>query len=205
VPRQIVPDNLKAGVPKANWHKPGLNPTYQDFATHYGTAILPARPGRPRDKAKVVGVQVVERWILARLRNQRFFTLGELNGAIGALPATRGAHHPAHCRAVPQWRARRLSSAGRCPAAAGRSNRQLIARLRHAKLRQRATIEDIDWRAPRSPGSRGTRGNARLRPHTHRLCRRPELRRNKKNHESRSQGQLDHSTCAMAPLSRQPA
>jgi transposase len=86
VPRQIVPDNLKAAVLKANWHEPGLNPTYQDFATHYGTAILPARPRRPRDKAKVeVGVQVVERWILARLRNQRFFTLGELNSAIGAL------------------------------------------------------------------------------------------------------------------------
>ena len=86
VPRQIVPDNLKAGVLKANWHEPGLNPTYQDFATHYGTAILPARPRRPRDKAKVeVGVQVVERWILARLRNQRFFSLAELNGAIGAL------------------------------------------------------------------------------------------------------------------------
>src|SRR5215211_3247503 len=50
---QILPDNLKAGVLKANWHEPGLNPTYQDFATHYGTAILPARPRRPRDKAKV--------------------------------------------------------------------------------------------------------------------------------------------------------
>jgi transposase len=86
VPRQIVPDNLKAGVLRANWHEPGLNPTYQDFATHYGTAILPARPRRPRDKAKVeVGVQVVERWILARLRNQRFFSLIELNSAIRAL------------------------------------------------------------------------------------------------------------------------
>src|SRR5216684_4355873 len=86
VPRQIVPDNLKAGVLKANWHEPGLNPTYQDFATHYGTAILPARPRRPRDKAKVeVGVQVVERWILARLRNQRFFALAELNSAITTL------------------------------------------------------------------------------------------------------------------------
>src|SRR5882724_6413014 len=86
VPRQIVPDKLKAGVLQANWHEPGLNPTYQDFATHYGTAILPARPRRPRDKAKVeVGVQVVERWILARLRNQRFFSLTELNGAILAL------------------------------------------------------------------------------------------------------------------------
>ena len=57
VPRQIVPDNLKAAVLKANWYEPGLNPTYQDFANHYGTAILPARPRKPRDKAKVeVGV-----------------------------------------------------------------------------------------------------------------------------------------------------
>src|SRR5882757_1190125 len=86
VPRQIVPDNLKAGVLKANWHEPGLNPTYQDFATHYGTAILPARPRRPRDKAKVeVGVQVVERWILARLRNRTFFSLAELNSVIAQL------------------------------------------------------------------------------------------------------------------------
>ena len=88
VPRQIVPDNLKAGVTKADWHEPVLNATYQDFAAHYGTAILPARPRRPRDKAKVeVGVQVVERWILARLRHQRFFSLGELNAAIRGLLA----------------------------------------------------------------------------------------------------------------------
>jgi hypothetical protein len=86
VPRQIVLDNLKAGVLKANWYEPGLNPTYQDFAAHYGTAILPARPRRPRDKAKVeVGVLVVERWILARLRHQRFFALAELNAAIATL------------------------------------------------------------------------------------------------------------------------
>jgi transposase len=86
VPRQIVPDNPKVGVLRANWYEPGLNPTYQDFATHYGTAILPARARRPRDKAKVeVGVQVVERWILARLRHQRFFSLAELNGAIRTL------------------------------------------------------------------------------------------------------------------------
>jgi transposase len=66
--------------------EPGLNPTYQDFASHYGTAILPARPRRPRDKDKVeVGVQVVERWILARLRHQRFVSLAELNAAIRTL------------------------------------------------------------------------------------------------------------------------
>ena len=86
VPRQIVPDNPKVGVSKANWYEPGLNPTYQDFAGHYGTAILPARPRRPRDKAKVeAGVLLVERWILARLRHRRFFALAELNAAIAEL------------------------------------------------------------------------------------------------------------------------
>jgi transposase len=86
VPAQLVPDNPKVGVDRANWYEPGLNRTYLDLATHYGTAILPARPRRPRDKAKVeVGVLVVERWILARLRNRRFFSLSELNQAIGEL------------------------------------------------------------------------------------------------------------------------
>ena len=86
VPRQIVPDNLRAGVLRANWYEPGINPTYRDLAAHYGTAILPTRVRRPRDKAKVeAGVLVVERWILARLRHQRFFSLAELNAAIAAL------------------------------------------------------------------------------------------------------------------------
>jgi transposase len=92
VPAQLVPDNPKVGVTRANWYEPGLNRTYLDLATHYGTAILPARPRRPRDKAKVeVGVLVVERWILARLRNRRFFALGELNQAIGELVADLNA------------------------------------------------------------------------------------------------------------------
>ena len=86
VPRQLVPDNPKVGVSRANWYEPGLNRTYLDLATHYGTAILPARPYKPRDKAKVeVGVLLVERWILARLRNRRFFALPELNQAIAEL------------------------------------------------------------------------------------------------------------------------
>jgi transposase len=60
-----------------------VNRTYADMASHYGTAVIPARPYKPRDKAKVeVGVQVVQRWILARLRNHRFFSLVELNQAI---------------------------------------------------------------------------------------------------------------------------
>jgi len=88
VPAQLVPDNPKVGVDRANWYEPGLNRTYLDLATHYRTAILPTRPRKPRDKAKVeVGVLVVERWILARLRNRRFFSLAELNQAIAELVA----------------------------------------------------------------------------------------------------------------------
>ena len=86
VPAQLVPDNPKVGVDRANWYEPGLNRTYLDLATHYGTAILPTRTRKPRDKAKVeVAVLVVERWILARLRNRRFFSLAELNQAIAEL------------------------------------------------------------------------------------------------------------------------
>jgi len=86
VPRQIVCDNLKAGVTASCRYEPGISRTYQDMASHYGTAVLPARVRRPRDKAKVeVAVQVVQRWILARLRHQKFFSLAELNAAIFAL------------------------------------------------------------------------------------------------------------------------
>ena len=84
--RQTVSDNLKAGVTRASFHEPMVNRTYADMARHYRTAIVPARPYKPRDKAKVeVGVQVVGRWILARLRHRRFFSLFELNAAIRAL------------------------------------------------------------------------------------------------------------------------
>ncbi len=86
VARQLVSDNLKAGVTRACFHEPAVNRTYGEMAAHYGTAIVPARPYKPRDKAKVeVGVQVVQRWILARLRHQRFFSLAELNSAIAGL------------------------------------------------------------------------------------------------------------------------
>jgi transposase len=86
VPRQIVSDNLRAGITRACFYEPLVNRTYADMASHYGTAVIPARPYKPRDKAKVeVGVQVVQRWILARLRNRRFFSLAELNQAIRGL------------------------------------------------------------------------------------------------------------------------
>lgn len=77
VPELIVPDNLR-GVSKASRYEPDINATYQEMASHYGTAVIPARVRKPRDKAKVeAGVQVVERWILARLRNHVFFSLVE--------------------------------------------------------------------------------------------------------------------------------
>jgi transposase len=82
----LVPDNLRSGVSKACRYEPETNPTYQELATHYGTAVLPARKAKPRDKAKVEsGVQVVERWILAALRNHTFFSLAELNQEIARL------------------------------------------------------------------------------------------------------------------------
>lgn len=79
----VVPDNLRVGVSHPSRYDPEINPTYQKMAEHYGVAVIPARSYHPRDKAKVeVGVQNVERWILARLRNQKFFSLLELNQAI---------------------------------------------------------------------------------------------------------------------------
>lgn len=86
VPEILVPDNLKSGVKRASFYDPDLNPTYRDLAAHYGVAVLPARPRKPKDKAKVEGgVLIVERWILARLRNQRFFSLAEANRAVAEL------------------------------------------------------------------------------------------------------------------------
>jgi transposase len=92
VPGAVVCDNLKAGVTAICRYEPGINLTYQDLATHYDTAILPTRPRKPRDKAKVeVGVLIIERYVLARLRNQRFFSLVELNVAIREIVADLNA------------------------------------------------------------------------------------------------------------------
>lgn len=84
VPTFLVPDNLKAAVTSISRDEGALlNMTYAEFAAHYDTVILPARPRKPKDKAAVeVGVQIAQRWILARLRNRVFYTLGELNAAI---------------------------------------------------------------------------------------------------------------------------
>ena len=88
----IVCDNLKAAVTNPDRYDPGINRTYQEMARHYGTTVIPARPYKPRDKAKVEqSVLLVERWVLARLRNRRFFSLAELNLAITDLVAELNA------------------------------------------------------------------------------------------------------------------
>jgi len=85
-PRLVVPDNAKTGVSRACRYDPDLNPTYQEMAMHYGIGVVPARPYKPRDKAKVEsGVLLAERWIIAALRHRQFFDLGELNLAIREL------------------------------------------------------------------------------------------------------------------------
>ena len=85
VPGLVVSDNLKSGVIRACFYEPEVNRSYAEMAAHYGTAILPARPYKPRDKAKVeAAVLLVQRWIIARLRNRRVFSLEELNAAIRA-------------------------------------------------------------------------------------------------------------------------
>lgn len=85
-PAIIVPDNLRSGVSRACRYEPDLNPSYQQWADHYGVAVIPARVRKPRDKAKVEnGVLLVERWILARLRHQTFFSLDQLNREIARL------------------------------------------------------------------------------------------------------------------------
>lgn len=86
VPCLLIPDNLKSAVTKSCRYEPKINRTYADLAAHYGTAILPARPYKPKDKAKVENaVLIVERWILAKLRHHTFVGLGELNAAIKEL------------------------------------------------------------------------------------------------------------------------
>ena len=114
VPEILVPDNLASGVSKAHRYEPDLNPTYAELAAHYGVAVIPARVRRPRDKAKVeAGVQVVERLILAALRHRIFFSLRELNSAIGACWNGSTSVPSRSCPASRRRRSRR-SIAQRC-------------------------------------------------------------------------------------------
>jgi transposase len=86
VPCALVPDQLKSGVTRACLYEPETQRTYEELAEHYGTTVLPARPAHPRDKAKVeVAVQIAQRWLLARIRDEVFHSLGELNARLWEL------------------------------------------------------------------------------------------------------------------------
>jgi transposase len=104
VPEILVPDNTSCAVLRPDRYEPDLNPAFAQMAAHYGTAIIPARVRKPRDKAKVeAGVLLAERWILAALRHHSFFALAELNDAIGPLLPKLNArpfHRLPTCRAA---------------------------------------------------------------------------------------------------------
>ena len=94
-PKLLVPDKAKVAIVKACRYDPQVNRTYSEMAAHYGAAVLPARPRKPRDKAKVeVCVLIVERWLLGRLRHRQFYSLGELNQAIFEMLAEINERRP---------------------------------------------------------------------------------------------------------------
>lgn len=103
-PALLVEDNTKTGVTKACRYDPDLNPTYQEFARHYGVGVLPTRVGKPRDNAKAESaVQVVQRWIVMRLRKRVFFSVQQANEAIRELLVPLNQRpfrkRPGECRA----------------------------------------------------------------------------------------------------------
>lgn len=109
VPALVVPDNTRTGVTRACRYDPDLNPTYQNFAMHYGFGAMPARPYKPRDKAIVESaVQVVQRWIVAALRHRKFFSLAEANTAVREL-LDRLNHRPFRKRLPADPKASRAS------------------------------------------------------------------------------------------------
>ena len=86
VPELLIPDNLKSAVTKADRYEPDLNPDYEKLAVHYGTAIMPARGYKPKDKGLVEnGVKLMQRWLLARLRHTTFYSIAQLNNKINEL------------------------------------------------------------------------------------------------------------------------
>jgi len=83
VARTLVPDNLRTGVDKSSSYEPVINKTYQELAEHYQTVVIPARVSHPKDKPNVErNVGIIATWIIASLRNERFFSLDELNKAV---------------------------------------------------------------------------------------------------------------------------
>lgn len=132
VPAALVPDQLKSGVSRSCWYDPKIQRTYEAMAEHYNTTVMPARPGKPRDKAKVEGgVLIAQRWILARVRNEVFYSLSELNCRIDVLQEDLNS--------------RPMKKYG------GVSRRQLFDRTERAEMRPLPTerFEFCEWRQPR--------------------------------------------------------
>jgi transposase len=127
VPAALVPDQLKSGITRACRYEPEAQRTYEELARHYGTTVLPARPRRPRDKAKVeVGVQIAQRWILARMRDEIFHGPAAMNARIRELLVDLNA------RTMRRY---------------GKSRRELFEQLERAALRPLPTdrFEYADW------------------------------------------------------------
>jgi transposase len=128
VPTMFVPDCLKSAVTVPCRYEPGIQRTYAEFARHYGTAVVPARPYKARDQAKVeVAVQIAQRWILARLRNETFFSLEALNARVRVL--------------LEELNARPMKKLG------GISRRELFERVERGALRALPsdTYECAEW------------------------------------------------------------
>jgi transposase len=164
-PAVFVPDNLKSGVTQACRYDPVINRTYLEFAQHYGAAGVPARAGKPRDKAVVeASVLIAQRWILAALRHQRFFSLAELHGHLGPAPQPQRPRHEASGGlAPPALRAARPpapAAAAHHPLRAGRVARphreHRLPRRGGAQLLQRPLPAGAPARR-RAPGRRHRR------------------------------------------------
>ena len=175
VPRLIVPDNLKSGIHKASFYDPEINRSYGMMAAHYGVGVLPARPRKPRDKAKVeAGVRFAQTYILGRLRRQTFFSLAEANAAI-ATAASDQCPRDAACGGQPA-RALREHRASSPATAAER-------RLRVCRVAARPSQSRLPRRGRRLPLLRAARPDppagrrAPDRPHRGDLPPRPAGRR----------------------------
>jgi transposase len=130
-PAALVPDQLKSGVTRSCLYEPETQRTYEELAAHYGTTVLPARPAHPRDKAKVeVAVQITQRWLLARIRDEVFHSLGALNARLWELLVDLN---------------------GRTMRRYGKSRRDLFEQMERAELRPLPStrFEYVEWRKAR--------------------------------------------------------
>jgi transposase len=156
VPEVLVPDQLRSAVKGPDRYEPDINATYLEMAQHYGVTVIPARPRRPKDKAKVeTGVLIVQRWILARLRRRTFFSLDELNQAIlGIARRVERSSFP-KARGQPQYGFPEARSAGDASfAGAALRARGAPKRAREHRLSHRARPSILQRAASARAGAR---------------------------------------------------